>query len=69
MADPIKLPEASQMGGVYVPGGQAPQAIHVKIQYSDQKGDTYELQMPLEEAMHLLDYLRQIEQRFPRQSP
>jgi hypothetical protein len=69
MADPVNLPKASRMDGIYVPGGQDPQAIDVQIQYSDQKGDAYVFQMPLKEAMRLLDYLRQVEQKFPRRAP
>lgn len=52
-----QLPDADRIEGISLVRGPSPRASHVKLQYSNARTGWCEVQMPLLDAMHLLNLL------------
>ena len=63
----ITLPVVGRIQGAMLEPRGTPERMVVLVQYNSQKGELCELEMPLGDAMYLLNILREIE-KDPRNS-
>ena len=52
-----KLPNVDRIRGIELSRSQSPQESKVSLQYSDQSNEWYETEMPLLDALYLLNLL------------